>query len=371
MRILMTTDTVGGVWTFSKELVLQLLAVGDEIALVSFGREPSKEQRRWCARIRQQYGNAFLYEASSVPLEWMSENERVYERGERILLDVARRFRPDLLHTSQYCYGRVPLAIPRVITAHSDVLSWADACRPIALEGSAWLDRYCELVQEGLDGADCVVSPTAWMMEALEQYFNVSCPVRVIFNGRTVPRAMRAAQRVLRCISVGRLWDDGKGLATLMQLKSPMPVMIAGEESFDRATVTVPSHLHALGILSENALFAAFRSSSIYIAASRYEPFGLAALEAARCGCAVVARDIPSLREVWGDAAAYFHDADELERLLAFFAEDRVALRLAQIEAMERGRRYTAEMMADAYADIYRGLLGDSRVEQEYLSHAA
>ena len=69
-------------------------------------------------------------------------------------------------------------------------------------------------------------------------------------------------------------------------------------------------------MLSEDAVFAAFRSSSIYVAASRYEPFGLAALEAALCGCAIVARDIPSLREVWGEAAVYFRDAEGLERLL-------------------------------------------------------
>lgn len=376
MRILMTTDTVGGVWTFSKELVLQLLAGGDEVALVSFGRQPSREQRAWCSRVRQQYGSGFMYQASSAPLEWMNENEYSYELGERVLLDVARRFRPDLLHTSQYCFGRMPLPIPRVITAHSDVLSWADACRPAGLTESAWLDRYCELVQEGLDGADCVVSPTAWMMEALQEHFSVECPVRVVSNGRTVSRTTHAPHRALRCISVGRLWDEAKGLGTLLRVKSPMPVVIAGEESFDRTAVLVPSGLQAMGVLDEGALFAAFRSSSIYIAASRYEPFGLAAVEAALCGCAVVARDIPSLREVWGESASYFRDADELERMLVFLATDRAALRLAQIAAMAHARQFSAETMADAYGDIYRGLLCDGKEQadsghEEYLSHAA
>lgn len=376
MRILMTTDTVGGVWTFSKELALQMLAGGDEVALVSFGRQPSREQRGWCSRVRQRYGSNFMYEASSAPLEWMNDNEYAYELGERVLLDVARRFRPDLLHTSQYCFGRVPLSIPRVITAHSDVLSWADACRPGGLGDSAWLDRYCELVQEGLDDADCVVSPTTWMMEALQEHFSAECPVRVVSNGRSVPRGRYAPRRALRCISVGRLWDEAKGLGTLMGVNWPMPVVIAGEESFDRITVMMPSGLQALGVLDEDALFAAFRSSSIYIAASRYEPFGLAALEAALCGCAVVARDITSLREVWGESAIYFRDAEELERLLMFFAEDQAALRLAQIAAMARARQYSAQTMADAYADIYRGLLREGKEQagsryEEYVSHAA
>lgn len=374
MRVLMTTDTVGGVWTFCKELTNQLLADGNEVALVSFGREPSREQRGWCLRMRQRHGGAFVFETSSTPLEWMNENERVYELGERVLLDLARRFRPDLLHTSQYCFGRVPLSIPRVITAHSDVLSWADACRPAGLEDSVWLDRYCELVQEGLDGADCVVSPTACMMEALQEHFVVSSAVRVVYNGRTVPHATRT-DRALRAISVGRLWDEAKGLTTLMRLKSPIPVAIAGEESFDRIAAPAQARPQALGMLNENALFAAFRDSSIYLAASRYEPFGLAPLEAALCGCGIIARDIPSLREVWGDAAIYFHDAEGLERLLLLLAEDHAALRQAQIAAMARARCYSAAAMAAAYLDIYRGLLRGweqtAGGDEEYLSHAA
>src|SRR5947209_17094003 len=96
--------------------------------------------------------------------------------------------------------------------------------------------------------------------------------------------------------------------------------------------------------------------SSVYLCLSNYEPFGLAPLEAALCGCAVVARDIPSLREVWGEAAAYFREAEELQRLLGFMAEDPAVLRQAQIAAMERARRYTAEAMAAGYFRIYDGV---------------
>jgi len=376
MRVLMTTDTVGGVWTFTKELVRQLLKMGHAVALVSFGRSPSAEQRAWCSSRRIVYRDAFVYRDSPAPLEWMDENEQTYSSGEQALLDMAERFRPDVLHSNQYCFGRIPFDIPRMITAHSDVLSWAEACRPAGLYDSPWLDRYCELVQDGLDAADCVVAPTAWMQEALHTYFEVPCPSRVIYNGRTVVPSSHAPHRFLRAISVGRLWDEAKGLGTLAHVKAPMPVMIAGEETFERSTTPAQARLQALGTLDEKALFAAFRSSSIYIAASRYEPFGLAPLEAALCGCAVVARDIPSLREVWGDAAVYFRDAEGLQRLLELLAEDRTALRQAQLAAMERARRYTAEDMASAYLEIYQELMRRSHAhsrsdDEEYISHAA
>lgn len=375
MRVLMTTDTVGGVWTFTKELARQLLDRGDAVALVSFGRDASREQRLWCSRMRQQYGTSFTYEASLAPLEWMNDNERAYEKGEQLLMEIARRLKPDLLHANQYCFGRMAIGIPRLITAHSDVLSWADACRPAGLEDSSWLDRYCELVQEGLDGADCVVCPTGAMLQALKEHFTISAPVRIVHNGRTVPRVPHAPHRFLRAVSVGRLWDEAKGLTTLLQVNSPMPVMVAGEESFQHAAAPANSRVQALGVLPEEALFAAFRSSSIYIAASRYEPFGLAPLEAAQCGCAIVARDIPSFREVWGDSAAYFRDAQGLQRLLTFLAADPAALQQAQIAAMERARTYTAGAMGDAYAEIYRGLMfgfqQSGRDAEEYASHAA
>jgi len=74
-------------------------------------------------------------------------------------------------------------------------------------------------------------------------------------------------------------------------------------------------------------------------------------------------------------AAVYFQDAEELERLLAFLAESPAALRQAQIAAMARARQYSATAMAEAYVEIYRGLLqgcaeSGSR-DEEYLSHAA
>ena len=49
MRVLLTTDTIGGVWTFSRELTAELLHLGHSVALVSVGRPPSTEQLAWCS----------------------------------------------------------------------------------------------------------------------------------------------------------------------------------------------------------------------------------------------------------------------------------------------------------------------------------
>ena len=111
-----------------------------------------------------------------------------------------------------------------------------------------------------------------------------------------------------------------------------------------------------LGELSREAMLQVFAESSIYIAPSLYEPFGLAALEAAVWGCAVVANDIASLREVWGEGALYFSGAEELSGLLEMLARDADALTVARRRSEVRAAIYTRERMTEAYLELYREL---------------
>jgi len=370
MRVLLTTDTVGGVWTFTQELAVHLLGDGHAVALVSFGRTPSESQCTWAAEQRTRFGGSFHFTPSTLPLEWMQNNGSVFADGADLLLRLAHDFRADILHSNQFCWGALPLDIPKLITAHSDVMSWADAVKPSALEPSTWLSRYRSLVQQGLDQADAVIAPTSWMRSALRANFSVRVPFAVIYNGRSAPKPDAAVERTLRAITVGRLWDEAKGLATILDLNSPMPIVLAGEERFEDSVATRAScNLRALGVLDQQEVIDTMLGSSVYIAASIYEPFGLAPLEAAMCGCAIIARDLPSFREVWGDAAVYFQTAEQLERALTEFAYDPYKLRASQRAARERAARYTAEAMTAAYVERYAGLVASR--EREHTQHAA
>jgi glycosyltransferase involved in cell wall biosynthesis len=112
-----------------------------------------------------------------------------------------------------------------------------------------------------------------------------------------------------------------------------------------------------LGALPQSSLLALLARSSIYIATSIYEPFEIAPLEAALCGCAVVANDIPSLREVWGDDALYFSGPRELSTLLHQLNRDEQRLAEARQRAFPRAKELTAHRMADGYEALYRALL--------------
>jgi glycogen(starch) synthase len=349
MRVLMTTDTVGGVWTFTQELAQGLLEQGCAVALFSLGRLSSVEQRSWTAEMERRWGASFRFATTDIPLEWMQENSRSYLEAEPLLLRLAEEFRADVLHFNQFCFGALPVSIPKVVTAHSDVLSWAEACRDKPLGDSAWLEQYCVLVARGLEAADAVIAPTSAMLTALSRSFRLPEDRQVIANGRDVPY-VPAKQRKLQAVTAGRLWDEAKGVSLFCDVRSPMPLLLAGELQCEQVPYAGPLALaQLLGALPETELLALFRESAIYVCTSRYEPFGLAPLEAALCGCAVVARDISSLREVWGNSAIYFRDADELSHTLQALGDNPRRLERAQADSSAHACKYTRRAMASAY----------------------
>jgi glycosyltransferase involved in cell wall biosynthesis len=356
MRVLMTADTVGGVWRFAQELTSGLLEAGDAVALVSFGREPSAAQQVECERLHTLWGESFFYVGSDTPLEWMRENNRAFGEAGAVLARVSREFEAELLHANQFCLGAARLGIPTVVTAHSDVLSWARSCRGAELEDSEWLARYCALVERGLDAADLVTAPTAWMMRALGERFRLPLEQSVIPNGRSVA-AQAPGERRLRAVTAGRVWDEAKDVALLGMVQSPMPLVVVGEEECDGVRAGVLKGVELHGALSGQAILQLFANSAVYVCTSRYEPFGLAPLEAALCGCAIVVREIASLREVWENAALYFRDAGELSTVLKRLYEDPEFLCAYQQRAEQRAQIFSREQMVKGYQKMYAGLL--------------
>ena len=82
--------------------------------------------------------------------------------------------------------------------------------------------------------------------------------------------------------------------------------------------------------VSDEFLGKIYAASSVLLAASQGEGFGLPLIEAARHGVPIVARDIPVFREVAGAYAFYFRGtapedlASAIESWLALYAEGKV-----------------------------------------------
>src|ERR671927_127971 len=85
------------------------------------------------------------------------------------LLEVAERVGPDVVHLNGYAHGALPWRVPVVVAAHSDVLSWFHHVRGTPAPPE-W-ERYREAVERGLDAADLVVAPTRAALRDLERHY--------------------------------------------------------------------------------------------------------------------------------------------------------------------------------------------------------
>jgi glycosyltransferase involved in cell wall biosynthesis len=102
------------------------------------------------------------------------------------------------------------------------------------------------------------------------------------------------------------------------------------------------------------------RAAAIFAAPATYEPFGLSVAEAAASGCALVLSDIPSMRELWGDAALFVasRDSAALRRTLMHLCQSEQLRMEMQCRARMRAGTYSLKIMVDAYCERYTRMLG-------------
>jgi len=152
LRLLLTTDAVGGVWVYSVELARALKPLGVEVLLAVMGPSPEEVQRRDAEGIR-------LIE-TGLPLDWTETNPAELARAGRVLAAIAAREGVDLVQTcSAVVLADAQFAQPTVAVQHSCVASWWAAVRGTPLpEDFEWRT---ELVAAGLRHATAVVAPSA------------------------------------------------------------------------------------------------------------------------------------------------------------------------------------------------------------------
>jgi glycogen(starch) synthase len=335
MRILMTADTVGGVWTYALELAAVLSVDGVEVHLATMGRPLDHVQR---AEVRRS-AVAAVHE-SQYALEWEDDPWDDVDRAGYWLLELEEAVAPDVVHLNGYAHGSLPWRAPAVVVAHSDVLSWWEAVRgtPAPEEWTA----YQWAVETGLRAADAVCAPTQAVLDDLARSYAFDSPRFVIHNGRTGGGEAAVKERFV--LGTGRFSDEAKNVAALVRARdsSPWPIVLVGDGT-------------AIGRLPPQAVASLAARAAIFASPVRYEPFGLGILEAALAGCALVLGDVPSLREVWGRTALYVppDDDDAIAAALRLLQRDDELRRELAQRALRRAKRYTPAAMARGYWDVY------------------
>ena len=305
-RIMLTADTVGGVWRYSLDLARGMIAEGIEPVLVLLGPPPSARQ---AAEARAILGLQTI--PTSLPLDWTARNPAELRSAAAALAGLAIRLRVDSVHLhTPALAAQAPWSVPVVAVAHSCVKTWWKAVRGGALpDDLAWR---AEFMAQGLAEADIVIAPTQAFAADLMDAYHPERAIEVVHNGRApMPRA--DVPRGRGVMTAGRLWDDGKNVGALDRAASRLDceVVGAGPLAGPNLARVAFNHLRAPGPLSEADLAREMASKTVYCAPARYEPFGLAILEAAQAGMALTLADIPSFRELWDGAALFFHPDDD------------------------------------------------------------
>ena len=352
-RVLMTADAVGGVWHYALELARGLTGSDVEVVLAVLGPPPAPEQYLAASSI-----DGLTLVHGGFALEWMPGAERDLNAAESWLLALEESLAPDLVHINGFAHAALPWQVPTVVVAHSCVLSWWRAVHG----GDApaeWAD-YRRRTRAGLRAADLVVAPTRAFLEQVQALHGPLLRTLSIWNGCAPVEPTDTAKEPL-VFAAGRVWDEGKNLQALAAIARRLawPLAIAGAGAPQHGgSVNAPW----LGPLSTDAMRRWYTRAAVFVLPARYEPFGLAALEAAMAGCALVLGDVPTLRELW-DGSALFVPPDDPEELVAALnalAENSELLSLLGGLARSRAEGYSAARMTTGYLDAYAGLLAAS-----------
>ncbi|MGI6852730.1 glycosyltransferase family 4 protein [Mesorhizobium sp. 1B3] len=334
-RILMTLDAVGGVWRYALDLARGLKAEGCAVVLAGLGPAPSPSQRQECEAI----GKVVW---CRTPPDWMTHSEKELDGFPEELEALVDEYDVDLVHLncpSQAC--GIGFRCPVAITSHSCVVTWFQAVRGTEVPQD-WRWHYSRN-RSGLDRADVVISPSAAHAALMQTCYGPIDRMQVVHNATA--RAPAASSRENFAFAAARWWDAGKNGAVLDDASgdAAWPIYCAGPVEGPNRQRFEFRRACLLGELDNREIRALMARAGIFVSPSRYEPFGLAALEAARSGTPMILADIPTYRELWDGAALFFaaDDPTALAGAMNLLAADGPLRRRLGSAAERRARSYS------------------------------
>jgi glycosyltransferase involved in cell wall biosynthesis len=350
-RIVMTADAVGGVWTYALDLGAALARQGNHVTLAVLGPAPSDAQRADAT------GRGLALQDLGHSPDWLAADEAAVRAGGTALADLAEREGAGLLHLNHPALGAdIAFPCPTLAVTHSCLATWWRAVRgeEALPEDFRWRTA---LHEAGLAAADALAAPSAAFAEATRRVYGFGVPPLAVPNGRDTPPAIDEARPAPSVLTAGRLWDEGKNLAVLDRAAARLPVTVeaAGPLVGPNGARIALHHTVALGTLDAPAMRAKLAERPIFVSTALYEPFGLSVLEAAQAGCALVLSDIPTFRELWGDAALFVapHDDRALAAAVLRLLGDRADRAERAALSRRRAARYTVDAMAEATLKAY------------------
>jgi glycosyltransferase involved in cell wall biosynthesis len=350
-HILISVDAVGGVWRYAMDLAANLVPSGYSFTFAGFGPRPNAVQTAEAESI----GHLAWFDA---PLDWTAGSEAELDVIPELLKTLVEAQQVDLVQLnlpSQAC--GLELHVPVLVISHSCVVTWFAAVRQSPVPAD-WMWQY-RRNRAGFDAADAVIAPSHAHAAMLRTSYGEIDGLGVVYNG-TRP-VQTSSTKDAQVFAAGRWWDDGKNGALLDDAAqhAAWPVIMAGSASGPNGQFRSLQNARQLGELAHSDILGWMARSAIVASPSRYEPFGLAPLEAAQAGAALVLADIPTYRELWDDAALFApaDDARAFAAALNRLAGDDALRHEFAAKAKKRSARFTLHAQASAMQSIYEHLL--------------
>ena len=287
----------------------------------------------------------------------------------RYFMRVQPRRGLDIMHNTFYLpHGLIQYpGARRIVTIHDMIPELMPQTRR-RLDLLTLKKRYVERA----DHVICVSEATR--RDLMRVYPDITSPVSVIHHGvdpRFLPGAAPLPQlpdRYVLFVGNRRQYKDAdvlfRAMARLTDDLGDVHLVCVGGGQF---TPAEQADLAALGIagrthhvsLSDAQMASAYSQAEVFVFPSRFEGFGMPALEAMACNTATVLADSTSLPEVGGDAALYFPVGDD-QRLAAALEEVlRTDSLRSELEArgLERAQAFTWARAAQQHVDVYEETL--------------
>lgn len=356
LHVLMTADAVGGVWSYALDLAAGLATHGVRTTIAVLGPLPDTDQRAASAAIP----NCRLI-ATERPLDWTAASPAEVGAAGQAIGALATEQRPDIVHLNSPALAQAGrFRAPMVGVCHSCVATWWDAAASGALPMDLAWRR--DLLARGYRAVDALVAPSVAFAHVTARSYGLPHAPIVVHNGRRPPDSAECLVAPgAFAFTAGRLWDKGKNIAALDRAAARLtiPVWAAGPQHGPNGDAVMLHSVLPLGRLSDSQVQGHLTARPIFVSVAHYEPFGLAVLEAAQNGCALVLSDIPTFRELW-DGVALFVAADDDAALVmaveAVAGDPALRARLGTA-AQDRASRYTVAAMAAGIMAVYRSLL--------------
>ncbi|MDT4893758.1 MAG: glycogen synthase [Pseudonocardiales bacterium] len=380
---------VGGLGRHVDALARELVAAGHEVQVVTRGEAGSAvDELRDGVRVRRAAADPVAIDFTTESLlAWALASEHALIRA---ALPIVRRWRPDVVHAHDWlvAQGGITLAeaahAPLVVTIHATEAGrhqgWLPAPLNLAIHSvERWLAHRAAAV---------ITCSDATRAEALSLFEVPPEHVTVVPNGirpeswrtgaRTVAaaRARHAGDGPL-LMYAGRLVHE-KGVQHLIDavpaLKQRWPglrLLVAGTGVYEDELQArarrrrVSRVVEWAGFVPEDELAPMLAAADVVVVPSRYEPFGIVALEAAAARVPLVVSRTGGLRDLVaaGIATASFETGD-VAGLVSAVSEvlgDPTAAATAVRRAARRvGRDYTWHAVAAATAAVYERALSNS-----------